>query len=707
MRSLLLTPLFRSIRTIEGVGPKIAVHMARLIGGERVLDLLLHMPVDIIDRRYRPSIAESINGRTATMRLTVRKHIPNARKSQPYRIKAFDESGQIDLVFFHARKPYLTEHYPEGAVVTICGRVDHGYGGAQMVHPDLLQSGRVAPESDTDKETDIIETDIEWVEPLYPMTQGLSPRSFRKAMLQALTQIPTLPDWIDGGYLAKQNWPSWPEALKTLHRPDKAAQISPDSPARQRLAFDEFLAQQLAMRLIRRSLKRPVGQVFTPNFTLRKAVLSQFGHPLTGAQQQALKDIDADMQSRAKMLRLLQGDVGSGKTIVALCAATNAIECGHQAAIMAPTEILARQHYDTIAPLAQAAGISCTILTGRDKGKKRQAILDDIAGGHARLIIGTHALFQDQVIFEKLGLAVIDEQHRFGVQQRLALSGKGAQADILVMTATPIPRSLTLAAYGDMDVSRLNEKPPGRKPIDTRLISIDRLADVVEALRRKIHQGERIYWVCPLVEESEKLDLAAAEERYTLLRQIFGERIGLVHGRMKGAEKDAVMERFAGGDLDILIATTVIEVGVNVPEATVMVIEHAERFGLSQLHQLRGRVGRGDKASSCLLLYSAKLGAVAKERLGVMRDTEDGFLIAEKDLEIRGSGDLLGTAQSGLPRYRTASLEDHQDLLFSARQYADYVLNRDETLDTAQGEALRMLLYLYEKDKAIEYLRSG
>jgi ATP-dependent DNA helicase RecG len=440
-------------------------------------------------------------------------------------------------------------------------------------------------------------------------------------------------------------------------------------------------------------------------------VLEAFPYPLTGAQSRALVEIDNDMASEQKMLRLLQGDVGSGKTIVALAASCNAIECGAQAAIMAPTEILARQHYESIAPLAEAAGISCAILTGRDKGKARDGILRRIAGedmeSNADLIIGTHALFQADVHYKNLGLVVIDEQHRFGVQQRLMLSEKGVNTDVLVMTATPIPRSLSLTVYGDMDSSRLDEKPAGRKPIDTRLISLERLGNVIDGLKRKAEDGERAYWVCPLVEESEKLDLAAAEERYILLQQFFGERVGLVHGKMKPAEKDAVMAQFVAGDLDILIATTVIEVGVNVPEATVMVIEHAERFGLSQLHQLRGRVGRGDKPSSCLLLYSEKVGQVAKERLSIMRDTEDGFVISEKDLEIRGAGDMLGTAQSGLPRYKCADLDHHGDLLMEARQYADYILSQDPELKSKQGEALRILLYLFEKDKAISYLRSG
>lgn len=697
MRSLLLAPLFRSVLSLNGVGPKIAPLISKLTGGERVLDMLYHLPVDLVDRRYQPNIRDAQSGKICTIKCEILKHIPNARRSQPYRIECADQTGQMVLIFFHARKNWLEQQFPVGKEMLLTGKIDKSRGAPQMAHPERLDAG-------DDK-------DIEWTEPIYPMTQGLSPKTYRKAVRDALQGLPKLPEWLGADMMKKYGFASWEECLQNIHHPDSFKDIDPEAVLRKRLAFDELLAHQLAMRLVRRSMSRPKGQSYNPTGELRSRVLEAFSYHLTGAQQRALQEIDADMTSDRKMLRLLQGDVGSGKTIVALATACNAIECGAQAALMAPTEILARQHYESIAPLAEAAGISCTILTGRDKGKARQSILSHIAGeemsGAAQLVIGTHALFQDDVVYQNLGVAIIDEQHRFGVQQRLMLSEKGVNTDILVMTATPIPRSLSLTVYGDMDSSRLDEKPPGRKPVDTRLISLERIGNVIEGLKRKAENGERAYWVCPLVEESEKLDLAAAEERYLLLKQFFGERVGLVHGKMKPAEKDAVMEKFVNGDLDVLIATTVIEVGVNVPEATVMVIEHAERFGLSQLHQLRGRVGRGNLASSCLLLFSEKLGQTAKERLSIMRDTEDGFVISEKDLELRGAGDMLGTAQSGLPRYKAADLDHHSDLVDIARQYADYMLNKDETLSGKQGEALRILLYLFEKDKAVSYIRSG
>lgn len=709
MRSLLLAPLFRSILSLPGVGPKVAPIISRLTGGEHVLDMLYHMPVDMVDRRYCPKISTAENGKICTLEVEVVKHIPNPRRSAPYRIECIDETGKVVLIFFHARKPWLEAQFPLNETILVTGKLDRNYGHAvadtaernyripQMAHPERLDT------SD--------ESAVEWTEPIYPMTQGLSPKTFRKAMLKAFEGVPKLPEWLPDDILKRHKWKGWGESLKDVHHPESFRDIDALGALRMRLAFDELLAQQLALRMVRNAMKRPVGQSYTPKGDLRARVLEAFPYSLTGAQKRALQEIDADMVSAQKMLRLLQGDVGSGKTIVALAAACNVIECGAQAAIMAPTEILARQHYESIVPLAKAAGISCAILTGRDKGKAREGILRRIDGtdieGQADLIIGTHALFQNDVQYNNLGLVVIDEQHRFGVQQRLMLSEKGVNTDVLVMTATPIPRSLSLTVYGDMDSSRLDEKPAGRKPIDTRLISLERLGNVIDGLQRKSEEGERAYWVCPLIEESEKLDLAAAEDRYLLLQQFFGDRVGLVHGKMKPADKDAVMARFVAGELDVLIATTVIEVGVNVPEATVMVIEHAERFGLSQLHQLRGRVGRGDKPSSCLLLYSEKLGQVAKERLSIMRETEDGFVISEKDLDIRGAGDMLGTAQSGLPRYKCADLDHHGDLLYEARQYADYILAQDPTLKGKKGEALRILLYLFEKDKAISYLRSG
>jgi ATP-dependent DNA helicase RecG len=548
---------------------------------------------------------------------------------------------------------------------------------------------------------------IATVEPVYPLTAGLTAKAVAKTVRAALDRAPDLPEWQDPAWQARNGFPAWKQALEALHRPDSERAIMEDGPNRRRIAYDELLANQLALAMVRASNRRLKGRPMKGDGSLRAQVLAALPFALTGAQSRALAEIDADMAEPMRMLRLLQGDVGSGKTVVALLAMLTAVENGAQGAMMAPTEILARQHLETIQPLAEAAGLRVALLTGRDKGKARERLLAELADGAIHIILGTHALFQEDVKFKDLGLAVIDEQHRFGVQQRLDLAAKGAAVDVLVMTATPIPRTLLLTAYGDMDASRLDEKPPGRKPVDTRVLPLARMDDVVSGVGRAVAAGNRVYWVCPLVEDSETSDLAAAEERHRHLATLFGDQVGLVHGKMKPTAKDKVMADFAEGRTSVLVATTVIEVGVNVPEATVMVIEHAERFGLAQLHQLRGRVGRGDKPSTCLLLYDSPLGEVAKARLETMRATEDGFRIAEEDLRLRGGGEVLGTRQSGLPEFKVADLAIHGELLAAARDDAKLILDRDPDLKSERGEALRVLLYLFERDEGVRTLRSG
>ncbi|MCB1531558.1 MAG: ATP-dependent DNA helicase RecG [Alphaproteobacteria bacterium] len=689
-----LDPLFRALTTLPGVGPKNAKYLEKLIGGPKVLDLLWHLPVDFIDRRFSPKISEAPNGRIATMEVTVDKHMPNARKSLPYRVSCSDETGAITLVFFRAHKDWIEKQLPLHQKVIISGKVEYYQGRAQMAHPDAigLPQDRAA---------------IETVEPVYPLTQGITNKAVRKAMQSALGYLSALPEWLDEAHKKRGQWPDWYKALEAVHSPESESLLSPEHPARMRMAYDELLANQLTLALVRDRARKINGRAFQTEGVLREKILSALPFDLTSAQKEALGDIDKDMSQPARMLRLLQGDVGSGKTVVACLAMMSAVQSGAQAALMAPTEILARQHADNLKPWLEAAGVRAIVMTGRDKGKTRETMLQQIRSGAAQVVIGTHAIFQEGVDFNDLGLAVIDEQHRFGVHQRLALSSKSKGSDVLVMTATPIPRTLALTAYGDMEVSKIGEKPPGRQPIDTRLTPIEKIEDLVAGLKRQIQTGARVYWVCPLVEESEKLDLAAAEERYDILKAAFGERVGLIHGRMKPLEKDAVMEKFAGGDLDILVATTVIEVGVDVPEATIMVIEHAERFGLSQLHQLRGRVGRGSDKSYCFLLYTGPLGETAKERLSVMRDTEDGFVIAEKDLSLRGSGDILGVRQSGSAEFKLANLAVHGDLLAAARADAKLIIEKDSELESPRGQALKTLLYLFEQDQGIKNLRSG
>ena len=693
MRPTLLDILFADATTLPGIGPKLGKILGEFTG-DKIIDLLFHLPSNLIDRQYRPSLAEVEDGRIATFEVEVMKHEAPRRRNLPYRILCGNETGYLSLVFFHARGDWLGKAMPEGAKRMVSGRVERFREQLQIVHPDHM-----LPQAEFDK--------LPIVEPVYPLTAGLSAKVLMKAIQAALPQVPELPEWQEEEWLKKQGWSDWRSATQAAHRPENMAALEPTHLVRARLAYDELLAHQLVLALVRRDRKKQQGRAYQSGDELQARLRLLLPFPLTGSQESAISDIAEDMAAPMRMLRLLQGDVGSGKTVVAVMAMLQAVANGAQAALMAPTEILARQHAETLGPWLDELGIRWQLMTARNKGKLRKESLDALASGDVQIAIGTHALFQDDVAFADLGLAVVDEQHRFGVQQRMALSSKGNGVDVLVMTATPIPRTLTLTAYGDMDVSRMPDKPPGRKPVDTRVISMDRYAEVAQGLGNALQDGARVYWVCPLVSESELIDLAAAEDRANALRAIYGDKVGLVHGQMKAADKDAVMARFASGEISILVATTVIEVGVNVPEATVMVIEHAERFGLAQLHQLRGRVGRGLDKSSCVLLYRGPLGETAKARLGIMRETEDGFKIAEEDLRLRGAGEVLGTRQSGLPAFRLADLEAHADLLPAVHDDVKLLLERDPLLKSPRGEALRVLLYLFRRDEAIRFLQSG
>ena len=701
MRPALLDPLFASVSSLPGVGPKLAELLARLLGREdaedtRVLDLLFHAPSSIVDRRNQPGIALAPEGVIVTITGRVDRHQPPppGKSSMPYRVFLHDETGELALTFFRAKGDWLSKALPIDETVTVSGKVDWFNGRASMVHPDYMVKASEAQ-------------NLPLVEPIYPMTAGLSSKVLRKAIDGALARLPVMPEWADPALAQKQGFPEVDEAFRALHDPRDETDIDPQAPARRRLAYDEFLAGQVSLSLVRQKLRKVAGRPVHATGAISKRILAALPFSPTRSQTEAVADILKDMAGNERMLRLLQGDVGSGKTLVALLSMAAAVESGGQAVLMAPTEILARQHFSTISKLADAAGITVDVLTGRTKGREREAILERIASGETQIVIGTHALFQDAVAYHDLVLAIVDEQHRFGVHQRLRLTAKGISPHMLVMTATPIPRTLVLAAFGDMDVSKLTEKPAGRKPIQTVTVPTERIGDIVSRLKSAISEGKKAYWICPLVEESEESDLMSAEERHATLAQVFGPNVGLVHGRMSGSEKDAVMLAFKNGELRLLVATTVVEVGVDVPDATIMVIEHAERFGLAQLHQLRGRVGRGDEASTCILLYKGPLSETGHARLSILRDTEDGFVIAEEDLKLRGEGELLGTRQSGTPGFRIASLEAHGDLLEIARKDAAYLLEKDPELTSARGEAIRTLLYLHRRDEAIRFLRAG
>ena len=699
MRPSILDPLFAAVTVLPGVGPKSVRLYDRLLGSSgrdaRVVDLLFHLPPSFLDRRNRPTIADAPIGELVVLEARVTEHrAPAGRFSKaPYRVLVEDDTGDVLLVFFRNNQEWIERSLPLAATRWISGILELYDGHRQMVHPDrVLDAAGLAK--------------LKPLEPTYYLTEGLVAGQVRRAAEGALTRVPRLPEWLDGAFLAQHDLPSFAGALNALHAPDDLTEVAPDGVARKRLAYDELLSQQLALRLVRANVS-PRGRVTKGDGRLAQPILERLPFGLTGAQARALSDIRADLASEKAMVRLLQGDVGAGKTIVGLLAMATAVEAGRQGALMAPTEILARQHFERLSEFAAGSGLRIAITSGRDRPAERERFRAMLAAGEIDIAVGTHALVQEDVAFRDLGLAIVDEQHRFGVHQRLALGRKGRATDILVMTATPIPRTLVLTYFGDMDVSKLDEKPPGRKPIPTRAVPVERMDELVASLARAIEEGQRAYWVCPLVEESEDSDLAAATERHAALRQCFGDRVGLIHGRMRGPEKDAAMAAFAAGETQILVATTVIEVGVDVAQATIMVIEHAERFGLSQLHQLRGRVGRGTAASSCILLYKGPLGETARARLTILRESEDGFRLAEEDLRLRGEGEILGSRQSGTPGFKIADLSVHADLARIARDDAALILARDPGLETQRGKALRLLLYLFERDEAVRLLRAG
>ena len=686
MRPELLNPIFAEVTALKGIGPQLARPLERL-GLEKLVDILFHLPVGHVDRIPIEALDAAYARRVVSVELTPMDYRASGGRG-PFRVWAQDNAGNmIALVYFGGNPGWAKKQLPLGEARRVSGKLESYGQELQMVHPDYVLK---LDEADSLPER----------EPIYPLSEGLTGRRLQQLVAQALERAPDLPEWIESSLLAERGWPQWREALTMIHADPS------DAKARTRLAYDEVFANQLALMLVRASSRRRRGVPLAGDGHLR--AMLKLPYSLTGAQLRTIREIEGDLVQSTPMVRLLQGDVGAGKTIVALHAMLMGVEAGSQAALLAPTEILARQHFETLQRQLAGLPVNIAILTGRDKGRAREATLMGLADGSINLLVGTHAIFQEGVTYKKLGLAVIDEQHRFGVAQRLMLAQKAeAPPHLLVMTATPIPRTLTLSNYGEMDVSRLDEMPPGRQPIDTRVMSTERVDEVVAGLARHVARGGQAYWVCPLVEESEANDRAAAEARFEALRQVFPGKVGLVHGRMKGPEKDAVMAAFAGGALSILVATTVIEVGVDVPNATLMIIEEAERFGLAQLHQLRGRVGRGDQKSVCLLLRGQNLSETARARLALMRETNDGFRIAEEDLRLRGAGEILGTRQSGDAAFRLASPEQVTELITAANDDARLLVDRDGGLDSARGQAARIALYLFERDAAVGLIKAG
>ncbi|TCM21753.1 ATP-dependent DNA helicase RecG [Novosphingobium sp. PhB165] len=685
MRPEALNCLFTETDSLDGVGPKLKRPLEKL-GLTRMRDLIYHLPDRFVERRAVSNLDEASVGENVIVQLTVREHRASSGRG-PFRVLAEDVTGNVCTITYFGRASYTAKkQLPVGETRWVAGRLDQYGQMLQMVHPEHISEDSAAPVG-------------QLCEAVYPLSEGLTQGRVASLVQQALKALPELAEWIEPSLYAKMKWPVWREAVVEAHR-------GVNAPARDRLAYDELLANALALMLVRESNRRQSGTPLKGDGSLRAKLKLPFA--LTGAQKRSIAEIEGDVVQQAPMLRLLQGDVGAGKTVVALNAMLIAVEAGAQAALLAPTEILARQHYETLARMLQGTGVEIALLTGRDKGKAREAILMGLVDGSIDIVVGTHAIFQDTVSYRNLALVVIDEQHRFGVGQRLMLARKGRRTPhTLAMTATPIPRTLTLAQYGEMEVSKLDELPPGRQAIDTRVVSVERMGDVVGAIARHIETGQQAYWVCPMVSESENDDLAAAEARYATLKERFGDTVVLVHGQLKPEAKDAGMERFASGEASVLVATTVIEVGVDVPNATLMVIEQAERFGLAQLHQLRGRVGRGSEKSTCLLLRGQQLSETARQRLALMRETQDGFRLAEEDLQLRGGGELLGTRQSGDTPFRIASLDQITKLLPLAHDDARLLIERDGGLTGPRGEAARLLLYLFERDWGVQLLRGG
>jgi ATP-dependent DNA helicase RecG len=672
--------LFTSLKELPGVGSK-KYELLRGLGCYNFFDLLIHLPSRFIVKQFElGALAGLLEGRHVIVQVAVNS-ISKREKSNwgkqvttVHCFSKFDED--LDLVFFNYFPEYIFRSIKLGGKIIVSGDLKRSSAGRlQLMHPKIYRTF----------------SEIKKIEAIYPLVAGLSSSYIGKLAILCLESLERrqfwMEEWLEPELLAKNNWLGFFESIKALHNLQDEREVAKQDKLRERIAFDELLANQLAIRISRRR-HRDTGTSLNFSGDLAQRVLSHIGMTLTNGQAAAMQDIQKDQRAPNRMIRLLQGDVGSGKTLVALLAALNAVESSHQAALMVPTDILARQHFSLISRVLEGFDVKVELLTGGTPKSRRKVISNDLLSGEINILVGTHAVFQKDVEFKSLSLCVVDEQHRFGVRQRLALMDKNKTCDVLAMSATPIPRTLSLIMYGDMDVSILKDKPAGRMPIRT-MTSLDSKIDlIIEIIKRKLEANEKVFWVCPMIEEKEEEPEAeaivkepndsTAIARFNFLKKIFGDKLGLVHGKLKDSDKEKIMNEFAYGQVGILVATTVIEVGIDVPEATMLVVERAERFGLSQLHQLRGRIGRGNKPSDCILMFSGDIGQIARERLRTMKDSNDGFYIAEQDLKLRGGGEILGHKQSGLPEFKTVDFEKHYNLMSEAAEYADRIIKKGD-----------------------------
>ena len=698
MRPEILNYLFSPLSIIRGIGEKKISDYTRLLMNStrglyeekkpKIIDLLFYLPERILERKIVDNLFNIEPGTFVIAKVKVLNHYEPTKKNFPYQINCLLGAQIINIVYYKYYEQYLKNKFIEGRELIISGKFEKYMDQYQIVHPDYITNNI---------------NDIQKFEPIYPLTYNIYNKNIIDNINIILRNTPDLPEWLDKEILLKHNWKSWKESLIKLHSPDLNYDLG-DNRYIKRLAFDELLAERLALTLVKNKIIKNSQKNKLENDSRRLKnyfIENKLSFALTSDQLNVIREIESDTFSTKVMQRLLQGDVGSGKTIVAFLSMLNYIENKKQCVLMVPTSILAMQHFDYISKICSNENITVEVLTGKIKGKKRENILERLKNGEIDILIGTHALLEENVEFKNLGFVVIDEQHRFGVEQRLKLIKKADNIDILSMTATPIPRTLALTIFSNMDISIIKEKPKNRKEIVTTIMSTKKYNDLIDSVKNKIENGEKIYWICPLVEETENMDLSNVEKKYTEFCQIFGnETVSFIHGKMKEKEKDEVMEEFSdtNSSKKILIATTVIEVGIDVKDATVIIIEHPERFGLSQLHQLRGRVGRGDKQSYCILLYdSSKISKTTVRRMQIMKNTNDGFIIAEEDLKIRGIGDIVGLKQSGIKDYKIADLDRDFDLLQEASILAENIVNEGKARNYV------MLLYLFNY---MDYLRS-